>query len=266
MTSVSSPVLIAVANQNGGVGKTTTTMNLGAALSELDDSVLLVDLDPQGTLTIANGLDPDDRETTIYDALLRGVDVGAPITKTDSGPDLIPANLDLAAAEVELIGRLSRETTLKEVLAPVKHEYRFTIVDCPPSLGLLTINALVAADAVIVPVATQYLRFRGMKLLLNTLDQVKTKFNRELPPPRILPNMFQGRTIHSKEVLEELRSTFGEQVFETVVRHTVRLAEAPMAGRSIIYSEKASPHAEAFRHLAKEVREWLTTVERNGQQ
>ncbi len=265
MTAVSSPVLIAVANQNGGVGKTTTAMNLGATLAELEGSVLLVDLDPQGTLTIAHGLDPDECESTIYDALLRGVDVHAPILKTDNGPDLIPANLDLAAAEIELMGRLSRETTLKEVLAPAKREYRYTVVDCPPSLGLLTINALVAADAVIVPVATQYLRFRGMKLLLNTLDQVKTKFNRELLPPRILPNMFQARTVHSREVLEELRSTFGEQVFETVIRHTVRLAEAPMAGRSIIYYDKASPHAEAFRHLAKEVRLWLTRVERNGQ-
>ena len=161
--------------------------------------------------------------------------------RTGNGPDLIPANLDLAAAEVELMGRLARETTLKDVMAPVKRDYRFIIVDCPPSLGLLTINALVAADAVIVPVATQYLRFRGMKLLLNTLDQVKTKFNRELLPPRILPSMFQGRTVHSREVLEELRSTFGGQVFDTVIRHTVRLAEAPMAGRSILYFENASP-------------------------
>ena len=254
-------VLVAVANQNGGVGKTTTTMNLGASLAEGQDSVLLVDLDPQGTLTIAHGLDPDECSPTIYDVLVQGTDIREPITSTQNGPDLIPANLDLAAAEVELMGRLSRETCLKEVIAPARDRYRFIIIDCPPSLGLLTINALVAADAVIVPVATQYLRFRGLKLLLGTLDQVKTKFNHRLPPPRILPNMFQGRTVHSKEVLEELRGAFGPQVFETVIRHTVRLAEAPMAGKSIIYFERASTHAEAFRYLAKEVRQWLTTEE-----
>ena len=258
--------MIAVANQNGGVGKTTTAMNLGASLAESKDGVLLVDLDPQGTLTIAHGLEPDECQTTIYDALVQGADVRTPIVSTESGPDLIPANLDLAAAEVELMGRLSRETTLKDVMAPVKRDYRFIIVDCPPSLGLLTINALVAADAVIVPVATQYLRFRGMKLLLDTLDQVKTKFNRELLPPRILPSMFQGRTVHSREVLEELRSTFGGQVFDTVIRHTVRLAEAPMAGRSILSFENSSPHADAFRQLAQEVRSWLTPDAGNGRQ
>ena len=266
MSTSPAPVLIAVANQNGGVGKTTTAMNLGASLAESKDGVLLVDLDPQGTLTIAHGLDPDECQTTIYDALVQGADVRTPIVRTENGPDLIPANLDLAAAEVELMGRLARETTLKDVVAPLKRDYRFIIVDCPPSLGLLTINALVAADAVIVPVATQYLRFRGMKLLLDTLDQVKTKFNRELLPPRILPSMFQGRTVHSREVLEELRSTFGGQVFDTVIRHTVRLAEAPMSGRSILHFENASPHADAFRQLAEEVRSWLTPDGRNGRQ
>ena len=257
--SATNPALIAVANQNGGVGKTTTTMNLGASLAERDGAVLLVDLDPQGTLTIAHGLDPDECASTIYDVLVRGVDARTLIMPTESGPDLIPANLDLAAAEVELMGRLSRETCLKEVIGALREDYSFIIVDCPPSLGLLTINALVAADAVIVPVATQYLRFRGMKLLLGTLEQVRTKFNGELRGPRILPSMFQGRTIHSKEVLDELRGTFGDQVFDTVIRHTVRLAEAPMAGRSILYFERASPHAEAFRQLAVEVRAWLGT-------
>jgi chromosome partitioning protein len=251
--------VVAIANQNGGVGKTTTAMNLGAALSELGAKVLLVDLDPQGTLTIAHGLDPDSLSSTIYDAFVHpDLDIREAILRSENGPDLIPANIDLSAAEVELLNELGRETYLKETLKTLKEPYDFILVDCPPSLGLLTINALVAADAVIIPVVTQYLRFRGMKLLLDTIEKVKARLNPALSPPRILPTMFQSRTIHSREVLEEIRNTFGSQVFKTVVRHTVRLAEAPIGGKSILTFDSASPHAEAYRQLAKEVKTWLS--------
>jgi len=251
--------IIAIANQNGGVGKTTTAMNLGAALSEAGENVLLVDFDPQGTLTIAHGFDPDNLSNTIYTALIdHHFNIKEAILKTKNGPNLIPANLDLSAAEVELLSELGRETYLKESLKPLRNSYNFILVDCPPSLGLLTINALVAADAIIIPIATQYLRFRGLKLLLETIEKVRDKFNPNLPSPRILPNMFQSHTIHSREVLQELKDTFGPQVFETVIRHTVRLAEAPISGQSILKYEKASRHAEAYRNLAKEVKIWLS--------
>ena len=251
--------VVAIANQNGGVGKTTTAMNLGAALSELGAKVLLVDLDPQGTLTIAHGLDPDSLSSTIYDAFVHpDFDIRGAILRSENGSDLIPANIDLSAAEVELLNELGRETYLKETLKTLKDPYDFILVDCPPSLGLLTINALVAADAVIIPVVTQYLRFRGMKLLLDTIEKVKARLNPGLSAPRILPTMFQSRTIHSREVLEEIRNTFGTQVFQTVIRHTVRLAEAPIGGKSILTFDSASPHAEAYRQLAKEVEAWLS--------
>lgn len=251
--------IITIANQNGGVGKTTTTMNLGAALSESGKNVLLVDLDPQGTLTIAHGFDSDNLSNTIYTALIdHHFDIKEAILKTENGPNLIPANLDLSAAEVELLNELGRETYLKESLKSLRDSYNFILIDCPPSLGLLTINALVAADAVMIPVTTQYLRFRGLKLLLQTIEKVRNKFNPTLPSPRILPTMFQSRTIHSQEVLEELKNTFGSQVFETIIRHTIRLAEAPISGQSILKYKKASPYAEAYRNLAKEVKKWLS--------
>jgi len=250
--------IIAIANQNGGVGKTTTAMNLGAALAESGENVLLVDIDPQGTLTIAHGFDPDNLSKTIYTALIdHHFNIKETILKTKNGPDLIPANLDLSAVEVELLSELGRETYLKESLKPLRASYNFILLDCPPSLGLLTINALVAADAVIIPVATQYLRFHGLKFLLETIEKVKNKFNSNLPSPKILPNMFQSHTIHSREVLEELKDIFGSQVFKTVIRHTVRLAEAPISGQSILKYEKTSNHAEAYRNLAKEVKIWL---------
>jgi len=250
--------IIAIANQNGGVGKTTTAMNLGAALAESGENVLLVDIDPQGTLTIAHGFDPDNLSKTIYTALIdHHFNIKETILKTKNGPNLIPANLDLSAAEIELLSELGRETYLKESLKPLRASYNFILLDCPPSLGLLTINALVAADAVIIPVATQYLRFRGLKLLLETIEKVRNKFNSNLPSPKILPNMFQSHTIHSREVLEELKDIFGSQVFKTVIRHTVRLAEAPISGQSILKYEKTSNHAEAYRNLAKEVKIWL---------
>jgi chromosome partitioning protein len=252
-------IVVAIANQNGGVGKTTTAMNLGAALYELGESVLLVDLDPQGTLTIAHGFDPESLSSTIYTAFVnRDFDTREAILHSENGSHLIPANIDLSAAEVELLSELGRENYLKETLETLKGSYSFILVDCPPSLGLLTINALVAADAVIIPVVTQYLRFRGMKLLLDTIERVKAKLNPGLLAPRILPTMFQSRTIHSREVLEEIRNTFGPQVFRTVVRHTIRLAEAPIGGQSILKFDSTSPHAEGYRQLAKEVKTWLS--------
>lgn len=251
--------IIAIANQNGGVGKTTTTINLGAALFELKQNILLIDLDPQGTLTIAHGFDSDNLSDTIYNILTdHNFSIKEAILETHNGPNLIPANLDLSAAEIELLNELARERYLKERLKSLRDSYDFIIIDCSPSLSLLTINALVAADAIIIPVPTQYLRFRGLKLLLETIEKVRAKFNPKLPLPRMLPTMFQSRTIHSREVLEELKHTFGSQVFKTIIRHTVRLAEAPITGQSILNYRKASSHAEAYRNLAKEVKKWLS--------
>ncbi len=251
--------IIAIANQNGGVGKTTTSINLGAALCELKQNILLIDLDPQGTLTIALGFDSDNLSDTIYNVLTdHNFSIKEAILETDNGPNLIPANLDLSAAEIELLNELARERYLKERLKSLRDSYDFIIIDCSPSLSLLTINALVAADAIIIPVATQYLRFRGLKLLLETIEKVRAKFNPKLPLPKMLPTMFQTRTIHSREVLEELKDSFGSQVFKTIIRHTVRLAEAPITGQSILNYRKASLHAEAYRNLAKEVKKWLS--------
>ncbi|MFA4837778.1 MAG: ParA family protein [Dehalococcoidia bacterium] len=256
--------IIAIANQNGGVGKTTTTMNLGAALQESGFKILLVDLDPQATLTIAHGFNPDDVSLTIYDALRKGnedmsnFDIKQAVVHSQNGVDIMPANLDLAAAEVELHTELGREYFVKNALSELKTVYDIILIDCAPTLGHLTINALTAAEGVIIPVTTQYLRFRGLKLLLETIKKVKTRnLNPTLPPPRILPSMFQANTIHSKEVLDELRDTFGTQVFQTVVRHTIRLAEAPISGQSILQYQPGSPYAQAYRELAQEVKEWL---------
>lgn len=262
--------IVAIANQNGGVGKTTTTMNLGAGLQESGVRTLLVDLDPQATLTIANGFDPDRVEFTVYDALHRkddeasGFDISQAVLHPNGGGDLLPANLDLAAAEVELHTELGREHFLKNALQALKSTYEVILIDCPPSLGHLTINALTAAEGVIIPVTTQYLRFRGLKLLLDTIKKVKTRnLNPTLPPPRILPSMFQVNTLHSKEVLDELKETFGDQVFNSVVRHTVRLAEAPIAGQSILRYQPGSSYAQAYRDLAEEVKAWLQALDPN---
>lgn len=244
----------ALAQQKGGVGKTTTAINLGAALKERGRRVLLVDLDPQGALSAGLGLDPLALDRTVYDVLRSArSDLAGAIRQTDSGCDLAPANIDLAAAEIELVSEPGREQILKGKLEGVADKYDYVLIDCPPSLSLLTLNALTAAHGVIIPVQTQYFALRGMDLLFATVEKVRARLNRKLKVTGILPTMFDARTTHGREVLEELRGTYGAQLFETVIPHTVKLADSTMAGKSIISFHKQSPAAAAYRALAEEV-------------
>lgn len=244
----------ALAQQKGGVGKTTTAINLGAALRERGRSVLLIDLDPQGALSAGLGLDPLALDRTVYDVLRSArSDLAGVIRQTDSGCDLAPANIDLAAAEIELVSEPGREQILKGKLEGVATKYDYVLIDCPPSLSLLTLNALTAARGVIIPVQTQYFALRGMDLLFGTIGKVQARLNQKLKITGILPTMFDARTTHGREVLEELRETYGAQLFETVIPLTVKLADSAMAGKSIISFHQQSPAAAAYRALAEEV-------------
>ncbi|MCC5950282.1 MAG: ParA family protein [Nitriliruptoraceae bacterium] len=245
-----------MANQKGGVGKTTTTINLGAALVERGSRVLLVDMDPQGSLGVGLGVEPHSRETTIYNLLMQeeGVEVDDAIVET-SMPDLhlLPANIDLAAAELLLVQEVAREQALARVLERVRYRYDRVLIDCPPSLGLLTINGLTAADGVIVPLECEYFALRGMSLLMQTLDRVRARLNPELELEGIVATMFDGRTLHAQEVLARVRDAFGDAVFETTVNKTIRFAEAPVAGEPILTYATRSRGSDAYRALAKEV-------------
>ena len=246
--------IYAIAQQKGGVGKTTTTINLGAALAERGHRVLLVDLDPQGALSAGLGVDPLKLHETIYDVLRAPeFDLARIIMPTVSGCALAPANIDLAASELELVSEPGRETILKEKLAGQRASYDYMLIDCPPSLSLLTLNALAAASRVLIPVQTQYFAMRGMDLLLQTIGKVRNRINPELQIAGILPTIFDGRTLHAREVVEELRATYGDQVFETVIPQTVKLQDSAMAGESILHFTPQSPATLAYRELAKEV-------------
>lgn len=246
--------IFALAQQKGGVGKTTTAINLGAALKERGRRVLLIDLDPQGALSAGLGLDPLALDRTVYDVLRSArSDLAGAIRQTDSGCDLAPANIDLAAAEIELVSEPGREQILKGKLEGVTDRYDYILIDCPPSLSLLTLNALTAARGVIIPVQTQYFALRGMDLLFATVEKVQARLNRKLKVTGILPTMFDARTTHGREVLEELRETYGAQLFETVIPLTVKLADSTMAGKPIMSFHKQSPAATAYRALAEEV-------------
>jgi chromosome partitioning protein len=254
-TSAREARIIALANQKGGVGKTTSSITLGAALTELDRRVLLVDFDPQGGCAIGLGIEPGSIEVSIYNALLdRTCDVDDVILKTTvPGLDLLPSNIDLAAAELLLVQEVAREQSLLRVLAPLRVKYDFILIDCPPSLGLLTINALTAADGVIIPLECEYYALRGMALLMDSIDRVKERLNPRLEIDGILPTMFDPRTLHSREVHARVKEAFGPRVFDTVIRKTVRFAEAPVAGEPILNYAPKSLGAMAYRSLAKEV-------------
>lgn len=245
---------LAVCNQKGGVGKTTTTVNLGAALAEAGLSVLLVDLDPQAALTASWGLAAADPEPTVYNLL---VDDSVPfqqvVRSVRERIDVLPAGIDLAAAEIELFSALGRERILKEVLAAGERAYDFVLVDCPPNLGLLTINALVAATGVIIPLQCEFLAMRGLSMLLDTLNRVKRKLNPGLEITGILATLYSTRTTHSREVLEEVRSAFGAKVFDTVIYNSIRFAESSLAHQPLLEYESRHPGARAYRELAKEV-------------
>jgi chromosome partitioning protein len=254
--------VICIANQKGGVGKTTTTAALAQGLSEHGKHVLLVDWDPQGSLTISLGHDPEHLERTGYDALLsviRGEDsptVRDVIISTGNPLiDLVPANIELSQAELDLVGAFTREMMLRDMLQPVRFHYDYILVDCLPSLGLLTINALAAADRVIIPLQADFLAMKGVRLLFNTISRVKDKLNQNLEVSGILLTMTNSRTLHSREVSEVTRKAFGSQVriFEATIPTSVRFKEAPAAGESILTYAPNSEGASAYRLLVEEV-------------
>ena len=247
--------IIAMCNQKGGVGKTTTTINLGAALAELGRRVLLVDFDPQGSLSVGLGVNPHTLEHSIYDLLLRhDQDPGDIIAATSvEGLDILPSNIDLSAAEVQLVSEVAREQTLTRVLKKLREDYDFIIIDCAPSLGLLTINALTAAHYVIMPLECEYFALRGIALLTETISKVTERLNDELEILGILGTMYDSRTLHSREVLERVVQAFGDTVFHTVIRRTVKFPETTVAGEPITTYAPSSPGADAYRSLAREV-------------
>ena len=249
--SMPQPRVIALANQKGGVAKTTTTLNLAVALKEQGKRVLVVDLDPQGNLTMSQGMNPDEIERSMFDVLVHRLPIEEVIHEAEV--DVAVSSIDLAGAELALSSMIGRERALEKALVTARDAYDFILVDTPPSLGLLTINALVAANGVIVPVQCEYLSLRGLVQLQNTLEMIRENLNPAVGIEGILPTMFDRRLLHSREAVEILQENFGDLVFNTRIRKTVRFAEAPVKGQSVLTYDPSSEAASLYRDLAKEV-------------
>jgi chromosome partitioning protein len=242
---------IAFANQKGGVAKTTTTLNLAVAFKESGHKVLAVDLDPQGNLTMSQGVDPDKVDKSMFDVLVERVPISEVIQSREI--DLAVASIDLAGAEIAMSTQIGRERALQKALEEVEGDYDFVCIDTPPSLGLLTINALTAADKVIVPVQCEYLSMRGLVQLQNTLQMIRENLNPDVKLEGILPTMLDSRTVHAKEAVEILEENFGDLVFETRIRKAIKFAEAPVRGTSVLKYDPKGNAAQYYRDLAKEV-------------
>ncbi len=243
--------VIALANQKGGVAKTTTTLNLGVSLGEMGFKVLLIDLDPQGNLTMSQGMNPDVIERSMFDVLVHRIPISEIVERAEV--DIAVASIDLAGAELALSALIGRERALDKALAEVRGHYDYVLIDTPPSLGLLTINAFVAATGVIVPVQCEYLSLRGLVQLENTLAMVRENLNPLVKVEGIVPTMYDGRTLHAREAIEILEENFGDLVFSTRIRKTVRYAEAPVKGSSVLRYDPTGSAAEAYRALAREL-------------
>ena len=247
--------VVALCNQKGGVGKTTSTINLGAALTEFGRRVLLVDFDPQGALSVGLGVQPHQLDRTIYDVLMESsVSLDDVLLKTNiPGMDLVPSNIDLSAAEVQLVNEVAREQTLARALTPALADYDLVLIDCQPSLGLLTVNALTAADEVVIPLECEFFSLRGVALLIDTIEKVRERLNPRLHIAGILATMYDARTVHGREVFARVVEAFGDTVFDTVITRTVRFPETTVAGEPITTWAPSSSGAQQYRALAKEV-------------
>jgi chromosome partitioning protein len=245
------PKVIAFANQKGGVAKTTSTLNLAVAFKERGLDVLILDLDPQSNLTMSQGFNPDEIDRSMFDVLVHKLPVEQVIRSAEV--DIAVASIDLAGAELALASMMGRERTLEKALEPIRSRYDYILIDTPPSLGLLTINAFVAADGVIVPVQTEYLSLRGLVQLENTLSMVRDNLNPKVEIIGILPTMYDKRLLHSREAVDILAENFGDLVYRTKIRKTIRYAEAPVKGQSVLAYDPKGEAAMLYRDLAKEV-------------
>lgn len=247
--------IISMVNQKGGVGKTTSTINLGAALAECGRKVLLVDFDPQGALSAGFGANPHELDLTVYNVMMdRKVDIKDVILPTGvENIDLLPANIDLSAAEVQLVNEVAREQVLASALRKVRDEYDVILIDCQPSLGLLTVNALTASDGVIIPLICEFFALRAVALLVDSIEKVQDRLNPNLEIVGVLATMFDARTIHSKEVLARIVDAFGDKVFDTVIKRTVKFPDASVSAEPILTYASSHPGAEAYRQVAREL-------------